>query len=196
MILFLAGTNCVGKTTMGPIIAADLGCEFYDLDHEMERFYQCKLAFLGKVVFAEPHEFRGAMSEVVSYLIHLLTIEERNAVIALNPPGLMNPVWDVLNMFKDKVIVHVHDDPANIVDRVIYFDENNKRIHVRPSPYMKQIWLEQISSVSREMASSWKRADIKVDIAGCDAQQAARKVLDAAYPLFTKQRDVVSGKVG
>jgi shikimate kinase len=38
--IFLAGVSCVGKTTIGPKLAALLGYRFFDLDVEIERFYE------------------------------------------------------------------------------------------------------------------------------------------------------------
>jgi shikimate kinase len=39
MRIFLTGVGCVGKTTVGRELARLLGVAFFDLDHEIERFF-------------------------------------------------------------------------------------------------------------------------------------------------------------
>jgi shikimate kinase len=193
MILFLAGVNCVGKTTLGPLMAADLDYPFFDLDRSMESFYGTKLAFLGKVIFPEAHEFRGAMAEV---LTHLLTEAKGHAVIALNPPGLMDPVWEVIKKVEDKLIVLLLDEPENIVERVVYYDDDNKLIAIKPSAYMKKVLKKQVEDTLKFLKPSFKRADVIVDIAGCNIEQAWKKVLNETHTLHTKHRRMVPRKTG
>jgi len=40
MRMFLTGVSCVGKTTIGKKVAELLGIKFFDLDQEIERFFQ------------------------------------------------------------------------------------------------------------------------------------------------------------
>jgi shikimate kinase len=45
MRIFLAGVSCVGKTTIGAQLAGLLECGFFDLDIEIERFFETTNAF-------------------------------------------------------------------------------------------------------------------------------------------------------
>ena len=40
MIIYLVGMGCVGKTTTGRLLAEKLGFTFFDLDEEVQEFYQ------------------------------------------------------------------------------------------------------------------------------------------------------------
>jgi len=39
MRCLLVGVSCVGKTTIGRLLARRLGCPFFDLDEEIERHF-------------------------------------------------------------------------------------------------------------------------------------------------------------
>lgn len=39
MILYLVGISCVGKTTIGKMLAKNIGFSFFDLDEEIENYY-------------------------------------------------------------------------------------------------------------------------------------------------------------
>jgi len=43
MRIFTTGVICVGKTTIGSIVASRLGIRFFDLDKEIERFFGCSI---------------------------------------------------------------------------------------------------------------------------------------------------------
>ena len=43
MRIFLTGVGCVGKSTIGKIMAELLGIRFFDLDNEIENFFETNL---------------------------------------------------------------------------------------------------------------------------------------------------------
>jgi shikimate kinase len=192
MIMFLAGVNCVGKTTVGPLLAMELECGFFDLDRSMEAFYGVSLSQLGKIFFPEPEQFRCAMAEVLTELV----LDYNDLVIALNPPALMDPVWDVIKKITDRIVVVMEDEPENIADRAIWYDDNNKLIPIRRSPYLKKLWIEEVNNTIEYLKPSFERADIKVNIAGCSSMKAMKKVLHETHYLRAKLRGVVSGETG
>lgn len=40
MIIYLVGISCVGKTTIGRMLTEKINYSFYDLDEEIEKYYQ------------------------------------------------------------------------------------------------------------------------------------------------------------
>ncbi|MCK4241461.1 MAG: shikimate kinase, partial [Candidatus Atribacteria bacterium] len=49
MRIFLTGIACVGKTTIGGKLAVLLGYPFFDLDKEIEDFFETSIERLGAV---------------------------------------------------------------------------------------------------------------------------------------------------
>ena len=93
MRVFIIGVSCVGKTSIGAILASRLGCRFYDLDMEIEEFFKTSIERL-RNRFLTDETFR---SEAARALMHILgNPESRNCVIALPPSGLMNRYLRVL----------------------------------------------------------------------------------------------------
>ena len=87
MRLFLTGVSCVGKTTVGAKLATLLGCPFFDLDHEIERFFAMPIEPLQEQ-FLTMYAFRQNATKALTSLLH--REESRDAVIALPPSGLMD----------------------------------------------------------------------------------------------------------
>ena len=68
MRIFLAGVACVGKTTIGARLANLLGCRFFDLDLEVERFYETSIERL-QSRYLTSHSFRLAASRALTHLL-------------------------------------------------------------------------------------------------------------------------------
>ena len=66
MRIFLTGVSCVGKTTVGAKVAALLGCPFFDLDHEIERFFSVPIERL-QDKFLTMYAFRQEASKAFSH---------------------------------------------------------------------------------------------------------------------------------
>jgi len=83
MRLFLTGVSCVGKTTVGAKLATLLGCPFFDLDPEIERFFAMPIEPLQKQ-FLTMYAFRQAAAKALTSLLH--REESRDAMDVL--PGM------------------------------------------------------------------------------------------------------------
>ena len=86
MRVFSTGVGCVGKTTIGRILAELLDVPFFDLDHEIETFFATSIERLQNR-FLTMHSYRNEASKA---LVHLLNRQEsQDSAIALPPSGLM-----------------------------------------------------------------------------------------------------------
>jgi shikimate kinase len=92
MRIFLAGVACVGKSTIGACLAKRLDCAFYDLDEEIETYFGAPLQALRAVAFTR-QRFRKRYAGVV--LTKLITEREPRFVMAPQPSGLQDVMWDV-----------------------------------------------------------------------------------------------------
>ncbi len=82
----MTGVSCVGKTTIGKKMGELLGVRFFDLDNEIESFFETSIERL-QDRFLTIHSFRN---EAAKALVHLLNCpESRDCVIALPLSGLM-----------------------------------------------------------------------------------------------------------
>ena len=75
MIIYLVGVSCVGKTTIGKILAEQMELKFYDIDREIERLQDESFTM---------NKFREKASVVLDNLLSNMD----NSVIAGTPSGL------------------------------------------------------------------------------------------------------------
>ena len=68
MRIFLAGVSCVGKTTIGAELAAFLACPFFDLDIEIERFFNTPIECLRQSCLTA-HEFSLAAAQALKHVL-------------------------------------------------------------------------------------------------------------------------------
>jgi len=86
MRIFLTGVGCVGKTTIGKKMAELLGIRFFDLDNEIENFFETSIERLQNR-FLTTHSFRDEAAKVLVDLLN--RPDSRDCVLALPPSGLM-----------------------------------------------------------------------------------------------------------
>jgi shikimate kinase len=181
MRIFLTGVSCVGKTTVGAKLAALLGCPFFDLDEEIERFFRVPIEPL-QDQFLTMYSFR---QEAAKALTSLLNREEgRDAVIALPPSGLMDPYWRVVKRANGRIVV-LRDEATHILHRLTFYDRDSNLMEKQLTEKEKALYLKEIKKDITYFNRTYKRADLSVDLSGLGPEQAATKVkemLDGTWP--------------
>jgi shikimate kinase len=172
MRIFLTGVSCVGKTTVGAKLAALLGCPFFDLDHEIERFFSMPIERL-QDKFLTMYSFRQEAAKALKHL--LKRAESGDAVIALSPSGLMDNYWRVVKRAKGTIVV-LTDDAANILKRITFYDKDSNPIEKHVTEKEKPLYLKEIKKDITYFNRTYKSADISVHISGLGPEQAAKKV--------------------
>ena len=112
MKIFLTGASCIGKTTLGKILADRLSCLFYDLDTEIEKYLGEPIERLRSKYFTG-HDFRYKIGVVVLKDI-LFNRSSNDSVIALPPSGLKDAYSRTISKV-DGVVVAIIDTPENIL---------------------------------------------------------------------------------
>lgn len=178
MRIFLAGVGCVGKTAIGRQLAGLLDYRFFDLDAETERFFGMSISRLQDRP-PTSHGFRLAASRALK---DILSREDGDCVVALRPSGLLGGCWKVVNQTRDAAIVVLRDSPENILERITFYDIDSRPVRRELTALEKGHYLRDIKRDIAYFSQSFRRAHVSVDIAGCNADEASRKVRDALTP--------------
>lgn len=175
MRVFVTGVACVGKTTIGRRAADLMGLTFFDLDYEVETFFNTSIERL-QARFLTPHSYRH---EAAKALLHLLARpESRHSLIALPPSGLMGAYLQAVKNSAGLVIV-LWDEPANILERITFYDIDSRPIERRLTAGDKRLYLREIKKDMTYFGKTYARAHLRIDIAGLDVEAAARRVKEA-----------------
>ena len=173
--MFVTGVACVGKTTIGRRAADLMGLTFFDLDYEVETFFNTSIERL-QARFLTPHSYRN---EAAKALLHLLARREsRHGVIALPPSGLMGGYLRAVQRSGGLVIV-LWDEPVNILERITFYDIDSLPIQRRLTAGEKRLYLREIKKDMTYFGKTYARAHLRIDIAGLDVEAAARRVKES-----------------
>ncbi len=179
MRISLTGVSCVGKTTIGRKIAEIIGIKFFDLDQEIERFFDTSIERLQNR-FLTIHSFRDEAAKALKNLLSRPDCE--NCVLALPPSGLMGGYLREIKKVKVITVV-INDKPENILKRIRFYDLDSRPIEKKLTSKEKKLYLKEIKKDITYFRKSYQRANLQVDISGFNANQAACKVIEAVKKL-------------
>ena len=180
MRVLLAGVACVGKSTIGAELASLIGVPFFDLDTEVESFYHESIPRLQARLFTMENYRRKACRVLRDVLSRT---DAAQCVIALPPSGLKPPYWTVVKESGSTVVV-LRDNPASILERVDFYDDNSHPIRKQLTPEEREHYLDEIKKDMRYFARSYSKAHITVRIDGLGRAEAANQIkaaLDALH---------------
>jgi len=162
MKLYLVGLSCVGKTTIGKMLSDTLDFSFYDLDVEVEKFYQMPIE-----VFQEECGSMDQFRLKVSKVLHQLLSMKGNVVIAGTPSGFTDSYLKTYQKFKNKgdlISIYLHDYPENIMKRLTFYDKNSQPIQLKLDARKKKRYLQSIYEDYYYFHGSYLNTDIQIDI--------------------------------
>lgn len=172
MRIFMSGVSCVGKTTVGPLLAEQLERSFFDMDREIERFHGMKIRPLRRKI-PTMREYRV---EAAKALVHLLAQKKsEEPVISMPPSGFMQAYWDVIKT-QTCAKITLFDAPENILKRLIFFDEESNPKEKTLNKEQAARYLKSIYTDMEYFQDSYNRSDAQVAITGLNPHQAAKKV--------------------
>ena len=170
MRVFLVGVACVGKTTVGAILARRLGCRFLDLDEEVERHFGASVERL-QARFLTGYGYRVQAAAVLGQLAG----DSADSVVALPPNGLKDAFLRVIKKI-DCTVVVLEDTPENVLARIAFFDVDSRPTEKHLTDEEKRLYLREIKKDITFFRKSYERAHLRVSIAGLDAKAAAAKI--------------------
>lgn len=190
MKIFISGVGCIGKTTIGAKLAEQLGFYFFDLDQEIEIFFGTSIEKLQNK-FLTNHSYRNEASKA---LVHILSRTDIiNSVIALPPSGLMGGYWRIVKKTKGIIIVLI-DRPENILNRITFYDIDSQLLEKKLTEKEKRFYLKEIKKDITYFGKTYVRADLQVDICGCDISGAVTKVEQGIKSYLKEVSDLINTK--
>ena len=162
MILYLVGISCVGKSTIGRLLAEKLNFKYYDLDIEIQNYYNTTIEKLQKECWTM-NEYRERASIVLDHLFS----KTDNLVIAGTPSGLK---YSFLKVYKkhrnirNLLSIHIRDSNLNVLNRLTFYDQDSNPVLEILDKSKKKKYLKTIGEDHDYFRESYKRADIKIDI--------------------------------
>ena len=125
MRIVLIGVGCVGKSTVGKLLAEALNYKFIDFDFELEKRLGNSIERLKNQHF-NGHGFRTAVKPIFG---DILDENKDNLVMAMPLDGMRQQFTFTLKKYHPDVItVVLRDRPENIMNRLVFYDEDTKLI--------------------------------------------------------------------
>jgi shikimate kinase len=170
MRCLLVGVGCVGKTTIGRLLARRLGCPFFDLDEEIERHFGTSIERL-RARFLTSYSY----SKEVSVVLKRILTEKDDCVIALVPSGLRDAYLRVIRK-TECVTIALQDTPENILRRITFYDIDSRPIVKELTEAEQALYRKEIKKNVTFFSKSYERADLRVDISGLGAERSAEMI--------------------
>jgi len=177
MRILLVGVGCVGKTTIGRLLAGRLGCPFLDLDEEIEEHFDTSIERL-RARFLTDYSYRKEVSVALKQIV----TQNPDCVVALAPSGLRDPYLRIIRKVAC-VTVAIEDSPDNILRRITFYDIDSRPYEKYLTDEEKKLYRKEIKEDITFFKKSYARADLHADITGLDAEASAEMIegLLAAY---------------
>lgn len=192
MRIYLVGVTCVGKTTVGRLLAKKLGYAFVDFDEETKREFKVPLLELHNRYLSN----KGYRDATRPLLARILAEHPKDVVIAMPPGGLFREYKSLLDSnHPDVITVWMKDRAGNIFNRLIFTDDYDNLI-TEPVINADNAWyyLQDVRADIEYYRRTHSKAAEHFDIAGRDAEQAADAL--SALLLAREQRDRAGGPEG
>lgn len=181
MILYLVGVSCVGKTTFGKMLADKIGFTFFDLDDEIQKYYNKPIERI-QDEFLTMNGYREKASVVLDHLLSEVT--GTNTVIAGTPSGLMFSYLRIYKKHKAKInllSIHIKDSPVNILNRLTFYDEDSEPIIVEMDEFKEIRYLQNIKEDYNYFKKSYARADLEVNIEDIPLKNLPDVIINELY---------------
>jgi shikimate kinase len=188
MRVFLVGVGCVGKTTVGRLLASRLGYPFFDVDEEIEKHFGTSIERL-QASFLTDYSY----SKETSVVLKRIVTENQDCVAALPPSGLRDAYCRVVRQV-DCVTIAIEDTPENILERITFYDVNSRLIERHLTDEEKRLHRKEIKKDITFFTKSYQRADLHADVAGLDADAVAEMIEGMLTPY--QEGRIASGTAG
>lgn len=193
MILYLVGISCVGKTTIGKMLAEKIGFSFFDLDLEIQDFYNKPIERIQSECFTM-NGYREKASVVLDYLFS----KNIDSVISGTPSGLKFSYLQVYKKHKaDKNLhsIYLKDSFENVLDRLKFYDKDSNPISETLHESEKRKYLREIKADYNFFRDSYKRADYEIDINNICIEDISNVIINELQKTLKLPTSIIKNKI-
>lgn len=175
MIIYLVGISCIGKTTIGKLLADKIDYSFYDLDVEIQDYYKKPIERIQDECLS-----MNGYREKASLVLDKLLSKNIDSVIAGTPSGLKFSYLQVYKRHKDKELISIclNDSFENVLDRLTFYDKDSNPITEKLDESKKKRYLKEIRADYNFFKDSYKRADFQINIDGVSLDKIPELILN------------------
>ena len=163
MIIYLVGMSCVGKTTIGKILAEKIGYSFLDLDEEIENYYKKPIERIQDECIS-----MNGYREKASIVLDKLFSRNEFTVVSGTPSGLKFSYLQVYKRHKNKnkelLSICLNDSFENVLERLTFYDKDSNLITEKLDESLKKRYLKEIKADYNYFKDSYSRADFQINI--------------------------------
>ena len=161
MIIYLVGISCIGKTTIGKMLADKIGYSFFDLDEEIQDYYQKPIERIQDECLT-----MNGYREKASVVLDKLFSKNIDSVISGTPSGLRFSYLQVYKRHMDKELISIclNDSFENVLNRLTFYDKDSNPIMEELDESKKKRYLKEIRADYNYFKDSYKRADFQINI--------------------------------
>lgn len=173
MIIALFGVQCVGKSTIGELLAKKLNYEFYNLDLERIKYYNMTIEQM-KSKWGFPYQYDKSKMIVLE---NLLNSCGENTIIDMS---LFIYTRSYIGLFKNKNIIRIllKDKSVNITKRLVFTDENDDLLV--DDGYLEKHFDYYLTKVREDIEwtrSVFSKIENKYNINGKSAEDSATEIV-------------------
>ncbi|MBW1673733.1 MAG: hypothetical protein JRJ45_08840 [Deltaproteobacteria bacterium] len=172
MYIFLVGVSCVGKSTIGNRLAEKIDFLFFDLDEEIEGFFGKSTEQIQNQ-YISGYSYREEGAKVLKKIID--TNKNDDIVVGLTPKGLHDWYYKLIKK-SGATVFELKDTPSNILDRIVFYDEDSNLMEKNLTEDDKRYYLSEIKKDISYYRKFYKRAHYHVDISGLDVEGSVKKL--------------------
>ena len=170
MRIYLVGISCVGKSTIGKILADQLGYNFVDFDFEIPK----RMGESIKTIQRRNFNGHGFREEVSHILTEILEENEDRVVIAMPPSGMYGQYLRILKKNPDVLTITIKDKAKNILERLVFYDDDNEYLLENVvNDGNRQHYYQEIKDDIEFFYTTHRKTKMKFNIDGMNAEESA-----------------------
>ncbi len=173
MRIYIVGVACVGKSTIGSVLAEKFGYKFIDFDWEVERQIGEHISAIKNKHYNE----YGYREEVKHVLQNILDEYKDNVVIAMPPGGMFRQYLEILKKNPDVLTIALKDSAKNILKRLTFYDDDSKLIEEDiVTDDNREAYYEEVKDDIEYFYTTHRKTKMKFNLKGMGIEEGSEEL--------------------